>query len=87
MLITGLYIPLSILPSWVQQVGKLLPQTEAFSVVRAVLLTGAGFDSHLVVTSLLGLALITAIAVVWGYLMLQAALRRAEQRGGIGVVV
>ena len=87
MLITGLYIPLSILPGWVQQAGKLLPQTEAFSVVRAVLLTGAGLDSQLVVMSLLGLALITAIAVVWGYLMLRAALRRAEKHGGIGVVV
>ena len=57
-----------------------------YSAARS-LLTGAGPDSHLVVTSLLGLALITAIAVVWGYLMLRAALRRAEQRGGIGVVV
>jgi ABC-2 type transport system permease protein len=87
MLITGLYIPLSVLPGWVQQVGKLLPQTEAFSVVRAVLLTGAGPDSRLVVTSLFDLALITAIAVVCGCLMLRTALRRAEQRGGIGVVV
>jgi ABC-2 type transport system permease protein len=87
MLITGLYIPLSILPGWVQLVGKLLPQTEAFSVVRAVLLTGAGFDSQPVVRSLLGLALITATVVVWGYLMLRTALRRAERRGGIGVVV
>ena len=87
MLITGLYIPLSILPLWVRRVGELLPQTEAFSVERAVLLTGAGLDSHLVVTGLLGLSIVTAVVVVWGYLMLRAALRRAEQRGGIGVVV
>src|SRR5947209_5284561 len=87
MLITGLYIPLSILPLWVRRVGELLPQTQAFAVERAVLLTGAGLDSHLVVTGLLGLSIVTAVVVVWGYLMLRAALRRAEQRGGIGVVV
>jgi ABC-type uncharacterized transport system permease subunit len=87
MLITGLYIPLSILPLWVRQLGEILPQTEAFAVERAVLLTGAGLGSGLVLTSLLGLVVVTGIAVVWGYLMLRTALRRAEQKGGIGVVV
>lgn len=87
MLITGLYIPLSILPVWARRVGDVLPQTEAFSVERAVLLTGAGLGSHLVVTSLIGLACMTAVTVIWGYVMLRTALRRAERRGGIGVVV
>lgn len=87
MLITGLYIPLSILPVWARRLGEILPQTEAFSVEREVLLTGSGLGSHLVATSLLGLSVATGVAVVWGYLMLRTALRRAEQRGGIGVVV
>src|SRR5919206_863846 len=34
MLITGLYIPLSILPSWARYLGEILPQTEAFAVER-----------------------------------------------------
>jgi len=87
MLITGLYIPVSILPSGVRLAGQILPQTEAFSVERAVLLTGAGLDSSLVAMSLLGLAVATGAVVLCGYLMLRTALRRAEQRGGIGVVV
>src|SRR5436305_884070 len=87
MLITGLYIPLSILPVWARKVGAILPQTEAFAVERAILLTGAGPGSHLVMTSLFGLATVTGLTVLWGYLMLRTALRRAEQRGGIGVVV
>jgi len=87
MLITGLYVPLSVLPQWVRAAGAILPQTDTFSVERAVLLTGAGLTSHLVVTSLLSLAIVTGVAVVWGYLMLRTALRRAERRGGIGVVV
>jgi ABC-2 type transport system permease protein len=87
MLITGLYIPLSILPLWVRQVGAVLPQTQAFSVERAVLLTGAGPGSPLVARNLLGLTIVTGVVVAWGYLMLRAALRRAERRGGVGVVV
>jgi ABC-2 type transport system permease protein len=87
MLITGLYIPLSILPVWVRAAGAVLPQTPAFAIERAVLLTGAGLESRLVVTSLAVLVIVTGVVVVWGYLMLRTALRRAEQRGGIGVVV
>ena len=87
MLITGLYIPVTVLPFWVRQAGQILPQTQAFAVERAVLLTGAGLGSRLVVTSLVGLTIATGVVVLWGYLMLRMALRRAEQRGGIGVVV
>jgi len=87
MLITGLYIPVTVLPFWVRQAGQILPQTQAFAVERAVLLTGAGLGSRLVVTSLVGLTIATGFVVLWGYLMLRMALRRAEQRGGIGVVV
>jgi len=87
MLITGLYVPLSILPAWVQGAGSILPQTAAFAVERAVLLTGAGLSSALVIHGLLVLAVATGIVTVGGYAMLRTALRRAERQGGIGVVV
>lgn len=87
MLVTGLYVPLLILPSWVRGAGSVLPQTYAFSLERAILLTGAGLNSHLVAASLLGLAIVTGVVILWGYLMLKSALARAERRGGIGVVV
>ena len=67
--------------------GSVLPQTAAFVIERAMLLTGAGSGSHLVATSLSGLSPVTAVAVVRGCLMLRAALRRAGQGGGISVVV
>ncbi len=87
MLVTGLYVPLLILPSWVRGAGSVLPQTYVFSLERAILLTGAGLNSHLVAASLLGLAIATGVVTLWGYLMLKSALARAERRGGIGVVV
>jgi ABC-2 type transport system permease protein len=86
-IVTGLYIPLAILPVWVRAIGVVLPQTHAFAIERAVLLTGAGLDSRLVVTSLVALTAITVVVVTSGCLMLRAALDRAERQGGIGVVV
>lgn len=87
MLFSGLYVPLSLLPHWLRGAGAILPQTYAFAAERAILLTGAGLTSPLVAGSLAGLTIVTAIVLLWGYAMLTVALRRAERRGGIGVVV
>jgi ABC-2 type transport system permease protein len=85
MLVSGLYIPLAILPSWLRAIGAVLPQTYGLAAVRALVLTGA--DVHIVAGNLLGLLVASALACVAGYGMLKWALRRAERRGGIGVVV
>ncbi len=85
MLVSGLYVPLTILPSWLRAVGSVLPQTYGLAAVRALVLNGA--DAGLVAGNLLGLFVTSALAVAAGYGMLTWALRRAERRGGIGVVV
>jgi ABC-2 type transport system permease protein len=87
MLVSGLYVPLAVLPDWLQGLGAALPQTYALTVVRALLLSGAGRDSPQVTTSLLWLALLTAGTLAIGVVLLDLALRRAERHGGIGVVV
>jgi ABC-2 type transport system permease protein len=85
MLVSGLYVPLAILPGWLRAVGSVLPQTYGFSAVRALVLTGA--DASLVRGSVLGLIITTVLAMAAGVGMLTWALRRAERQGGIGVVV
>jgi ABC-2 type transport system permease protein len=85
MLVSGLYVPLSILPSWLRAIGSVLPQTYGLSAVRVLVLTGA--DASLVRGSVLGLLITSALAIAAGYGMLTWALRRAERQGGIGVVV
>jgi ABC-2 type transport system permease protein len=87
MLVSGLYVPVALLPGWLRAIGGALPQTYGFASVRALLLTGAGWGSAHVGSSILGLALFATITVASGWAMLTAALRRAERRGGIGVVV
>jgi ABC-2 type transport system permease protein len=85
MLVSGLYVPLVILPVWLRAIGSVLPQTYGLSAVRALVLTGA--DARLVAADLAGLLVTSLVAVAAGYGMLTWALRRAERRGGIGVVV
>src|SRR5579859_3178711 len=45
MLVSGLYVPVALLPGWLRAVGSALPQTYGFAAVRALLLTGAGWGS------------------------------------------
>lgn len=85
MLVSGLYVPVTILPGWLRAVGAVLPQTYGFAAVRALVLRGA--DARLVAGNLLGLLVATFLAIGCGVAMLTWALRRAERRGGIGVVV
>lgn len=85
MLVSGLYVPLVILPGWLRGIGNVLPQTYGFAAVRALVLTGA--DARLVAGNLVGLFIASALALTAGLGMLTWALRRAERRGGIGVVV
>lgn len=85
MLVSGLYVPLAILPGWLRAIGDVLPQTYGLAAVRALVLTGA--NAGLVTGNLLGLVVAAALAVAFGYGMLTWALRRAQRQGGIGVVV
>ena len=85
MLVSGLYVPLTILPGWLRAIGSVLPQTYGLAAVRALVLTGA--NASLVRESLIGLFITSALASALGYGLLTWALRRAERRGGIGVVV
>lgn len=86
-LATGLYVPVGLLPVWLRRVGDVLPQTYGFTAERALLLNGSGLDDPLVQHGLIGLTIAALITVTAGGLMLSGALRRAERRGGIGVVV
>ncbi|MDQ3548053.1 MAG: ABC transporter permease [Chloroflexota bacterium] len=87
MLAAGLYVPVTLLPTWLRVSGMVLPQTYAFSAERSILLTGAGWFDGQVARDITGLAIGAVVTLSLGCWLLGLALRRAEQRGGIGVVV
>ncbi len=84
-IVTGLYIPVSVLPLWLRVLGRVLPQTYAFHLVRLAALTGRPFSS--LMPALLGLFVGAVLTMGLGVGMMALALRRAEQKGGLGVVV
>jgi ABC-2 type transport system permease protein len=87
MLASGLYVPLTVLPGWLQWLSGVLPQTYGLAAVRLIVLTGASWDSAALWANLVPLAIATLLTLLFGYGMLTFALRRAERGGGIGVVV
>lgn len=84
-IVTGLYIPLSVLPAWLRVTGQVLPQTYAFSAMRLLILTGARAGA--VAPDLWGLGISAAVTVGIGLAMMRGALLRAERLSGMGVVV
>jgi ABC-2 type transport system permease protein len=86
-LATGLYVPVVLLPAWLRHVGTVLPQTYGFSAMRALVLNGDTLADPPVHNVLIGLSVATVITVTVGVVLFTVALRLAERRGGIGVVV
>jgi ABC-2 type transport system permease protein len=87
MLASGLYVPLAVLPGWLRGLSGILPQTYGLALMRVLVLTGESWNAPTVWGNLLPLAFATLFTLGTGYLMLVVALRRAERRSGIGVVV
>ncbi len=84
-IVSGLYVPLAVLPVWLRAFGQALPQTYAFSAMRLLVLSGAG--PHAVTGALAGLAVGAVAALALGLTMMRWALVRAERLSGLGVVV
>jgi ABC-2 type transport system permease protein len=84
-IVSGLYVPVAVLPGWLRAIGQVLPQTYTFAAMRLILLTratGAPVEGDVV-----GLLIAATIAVGAGAGMLHWALARTERLGGLGVTV
>jgi len=79
--LSGVVYPVSVLPAWLQQAGKLLPLTHALRVLRAGFLTGAAPAE--VRGSLLALAVFAAVLIPAGGAVFSFALRRARVDGSL----
>lgn len=84
-IVTGLYIPIRVLPVWLASLGRVLPQTYAFEIMRLATLSGASTSS--LGSLFVGLGLGSTTAMGLGILMMIWALRHAEKVSGLGVVV
>jgi ABC-2 type transport system permease protein len=80
-LLSGVVYPVSILPSWLQAIGKCLPLTPALAALRGALLNGA--SPAALGESLLALAIFAAVLAPAGAGVFVFALRRARADGSL----
>lgn len=81
-LASGVYIPLDLLPTWLQRVGEVNPIAIALDAVRMALVGGAGWrDVMPFVPPLLG---ISCVSLAIGALTFAWALRRERRLGTLG---
>jgi ABC-2 type transport system permease protein len=79
--LSGVIYPVTVLPSWLQYAGKLLPLTHALRVLRGGFLTGASVAD--VRGALAALALFAAALIPAGAGLFTFALRRARVDGSL----
>lgn len=78
-LLSGVYYPVAVLPTWLQSLAALLPLTHALRALRLALLEGAGLSE--VAPSLAMLALFALVVLPGGIWAFRWALRRARSDG------
>jgi ABC-2 type transport system permease protein len=80
-LLAGVFYPTSVLPSWLQALGQLLPLTHALELVRRAALGGEGFAT--LWQPFLILAILTAVLMPLGLWTCQRAVRMAQTDGSL----
>lgn len=79
--LSGVAFPVSVLPSWLQNVARCLPLTHALEALRRALLTGAS-PSELA-SSLAALGVLAAVLTAIGLALFVHGLRRARADGSL----
>lgn len=82
MVFCGITFPISLLPGWMEQVARWLPQTYVIRAMRLAVLTDASISQ--LVPDLVALMLFGLLWLATGYLMFSWMERRARRTGSIG---
>jgi ABC-2 type transport system permease protein len=81
LVLSGVYYPVDVLPSWLRLIGQLLPLTHALELLRRSLLLGEGFAE--LWGELLMLAGLTLVLLPLGVLACHLAIRVARTDGSL----
>jgi ABC-2 type transport system permease protein len=79
LVVSGVYYPVSVLPSWMQAIASISPATYVLRAIRAAILDGAGLTS--MGRELLLLVLIGAVSIPIGLGLFAAGERYAKRNG------
>ena len=79
MVVSGVYYPVDVLPSWMEWISVISPATYALTGIRGAMLDGVGLTS--MGGELLALTIIGAVSVPLGLAMFSAGERHAKRHG------
>jgi ABC-2 type transport system permease protein len=79
LVVSGVYYPVDVLPTWMEWTSAISPATYALSGIRSAILDGAGLTS--MGGELLALAITGAVAVPLGLALFSAGERHAKRHG------
>jgi ABC-2 type transport system permease protein len=82
MIFCGITFPLAVMPLWMQNVARWLPQTYIIHAMRTAALAGGSLPALL--PDLIALLIFGAVWLLIGYLLFNRMERRARQTGAIG---
>jgi ABC-2 type transport system permease protein len=82
-LFSGIYFPITLLPSWAETLAEVNPITHAIEGMRDALLGGTGWSD--VGSTLAIVAPFSAASMLLGMLAFRAAVRRERRRGSLGL--
>lgn len=81
-LLGGVYYPITILPSWVQNLSYLLPITYSLRAMRYALLKGYSLSE--IASDLYALGLFSAVMIPLSIIAFNYAVRKAKEKGSLG---
>ncbi|WP_461864185.1 ABC transporter permease [Thermococcus sp.] len=81
-LVSGLYFPPDKLPSWLQPLSKIHPETYILQMGRLTM--GGGYSLSQILPSLLNMLVITAVMLLIGYITFRWGFNKARQLGTLG---
>jgi ABC-2 type transport system permease protein len=84
---SGIYTPLTVLPASIRWLTWSLPHTYALRGIRQVMIAGAGFGQPETLRLFAVLLAFCALSLAAGIVLLNRAMRAAEQGNGVGIVV
>ncbi len=79
LLVSGVYYPINVLPSWMQAVAHVSPALYALDGMRASIISGSGISE--ILGPLLGLSIIGLVTIPLGVLLFLRAERYAKRTG------
>jgi ABC-2 type transport system permease protein len=83
-ILSGVYFPVVLLPSGIQSLSHLFPQTHALEGLRIIFLEGGSLSSIAIQQILLSLVIFNLILIPLGIIIFRITISKAKKKGTIG---